>query len=64
MNVSKMKIEIRKPHYLAAKEPGMAVQEEVRGSKTPFLFRLLLVSTYLFSGLAIWYFYQKFSSNS
>lgn len=62
--MSKMKIEIRKPHYLAAKEPGMAVQEEVRGDKTPFFFRLLLVATYLLSGLAIWYFYQKFSTHS
>ena len=62
--MSKMKIEIRKPHYLAAKEPGMVGQEEVRGDKTPFFFRLLLVSTYLLSGLAIWYFYQKFSANS
>ena len=64
MNVSKMKIEIRKPHYLAAKEPGVVAQEQVGGDKTPFFFRLLLVSTYLLSGMAIWYFYQKFSAHS
>jgi hypothetical protein len=64
MNVSKMKIEIRKPHYLDTKEPGMVAQTQVRGDKTPFFFRLLLVSTYLLSGMAIWFFYQKFSAHS
>lgn len=62
--MSKMKIEIRKPHYLAVKEADNAVQEQVRVEKTPFFFRLLLISTYLLSGLAIWYFYQKFSASS
>ena len=59
-----MKIEIRKPQYLAAKEASAADNEEVGGKKTPFFFRLLLVSTYVLSGLAIWYVYQKFSAHS
>ncbi len=65
MNVSKMKIEIRKPHYLDAKEPAVAVQQEETGEKrTPFFFRLLLLATYILSGLAIWYVYQRFSAHS
>ncbi len=64
MNVSKMKIEIRKPQYLAAKESVAEVKEEAGGKKTPFFFRLLLVATYMLSGLAIWYVYQKYSAHS
>ena len=59
--MSKMKIEIRKPQYLAAKEASAAEGEAVGRKGTPFFFRLLLVSTYILSGLAIWYVYQKFS---
>ncbi len=64
MNVSKMKIEIRKPQYLAAKEPVEEVKEEATEKKTPFFFRLLLLATYILSGLAIWYVYQKYSAQS
>lgn len=64
MNVSKMKIEIRKPQYLANKEASAAVKMQNSGNETPFFFRLLMVSSYLLSGLAIWYVYQKFSVNS
>ena len=64
MNVPKMKIEIRKPQYLAAKELSAGVQAKTGGAGTPFFFRLLMVSTYILSGLAIWYVYQKFSTNS
>ena len=64
MNVSKIKIEIRKPQYLAAKESVAGVKEETGEKRTPFFFRLLLVATYMLSGLAIWYVYQKFSTNS
>ncbi len=64
MNVSKMKIEIRKPQYLAAKEMHEGANDEPGESRTPFFFRLLLVSTYILSGLAVWYVYQKFSINS
>lgn len=67
MNVSKIKIEIRKPQYLAAKEvaaPGKEKVEAAEGKKTPFFFRLLLVLTYVLSALAIWYVYQKFSAHS
>ncbi|MBI4711268.1 MAG: hypothetical protein HY767_02250 [Candidatus Omnitrophica bacterium] len=62
--MSKMKIEIRKPQYLAAKEPVAKVDEEVGGKRTPFFFRLLLVATYMLSGLAIWYVYQRYSAHS
>jgi hypothetical protein len=64
MNVSKMKIEIRKPQYLAAKESSGEVNEGAAEKKTPFFFRLLLAATYMLSGLAIWYVYQKFSAQS
>ena len=64
MTVSKMKIEIRKPHYLAAKEPATVnPPEEVSENKTPFFFRLLLAATYILSGMAIWYVFQKFSAH-
>jgi cytochrome b subunit of formate dehydrogenase len=56
-----MKIEIRKPQYLAAKESVAEVKKEAAGEKTPFFFRLLLAATYILSGLAIWYVYQKYS---
>jgi hypothetical protein len=62
MNVSKIKIEIRKPQYLAAKESGEGFTEETREKKTPFFFRLLLAATYVLSGLAVWYVYQRFSA--
>jgi len=62
--VSKMKIEIRKPQYLAAKESVAGVKEETRGKKTPFFFQLLMVATYILSGLAIWCVYQRFSAHS
>ena len=64
MNVSKMKIEIRKPQYLAAKEPAAEAKKSTDGKKTPFFFRLLIVATYMLSGLTIWYVYQKFSTHS
>ena len=64
MNVSKMKIEIRKPQYLAAKESIAEVKEEKTRGRTPFFYRLLLVATYILSGLAIWYVYQKYSAHS
>ena len=60
----KMKIEIRKPQYLTNKETGAAVKEQTSGEGNPFFFRLLLVSTYVLSALAIWYMYQKFSTHS
>ncbi len=59
----KMKIEIRKPQYLAAKEPAEEVHEETGEKRTPFFFRLLLFATYILSGLAIWYVYQKYSAH-
>jgi len=62
--VSKMKIEIRRPQYLAAKESSAEAKEETGEKKTPFFFRLLLAATYMLSGLAIWYVYQKFSAQS
>jgi hypothetical protein len=64
MNVSKMKIEVRKPQYLAARELSVGAQAKTGGDKAPFFFRLLLISTYVLSGLAIWYVFQKFSTNS
>ena len=67
MNVSKMKIEIRKPQYLAAKESVAEVRqvkEETGEKRAPFFFRLLLAATYMLSGLAIWYVYQKYSAHS
>jgi hypothetical protein len=64
MNVPKMKIEIQRPQYLAAKEPVVKGEEETGEKKTPFFFRLLLVATYMLSGLAIWYVYQKYSAHS
>jgi hypothetical protein len=64
MNVPKIKIEIRKPQYLAAKESGAEVREETGGKKTPLFFRLLLIATYILSAMAIWYVYQKYSAHS
>jgi len=68
MNVSKMKIEIRKPQYLATKEPVAEVKKVAKKEKgkeqTPFFFRLLLVASFMLSGLAIWYAYQKYSAHS
>jgi hypothetical protein len=64
MNVSKMKIEIQKPQYLAGKEPIAKTDEGTEEKKTPFFFRLLLVATYMLSGMAIWYVYQKYSAHS
>ena len=61
--MSKMKIEIRKPQYLAAKETEAGVSKITPKKKTPVFFRLLLVSTYVLSGLAIWYVYQKVSAH-
>ena len=63
MNVSKMKIEIRKPQYLAAKESVAEVKAETGEKGTPFFFRLLLAATYILSGLAIWFVYQKYSAH-
>ncbi|MFH1208587.1 MAG: hypothetical protein V1673_03415 [Candidatus Omnitrophota bacterium] len=59
-----MKIEIQKPQYLAAKEPVVKTDEGTEEKKTPFFFRLLLVATYMLSGLAIWYVYQRYSTHS
>lgn len=64
MNVSKMKIEIRKPQYLAAKEASTVADDRIGSNRSPFFFRLLQLSTYILSGLALWYAYQKFSANS
>jgi cytoskeletal protein RodZ len=72
MNVSKMKIEIRKPQYLAVKESAADEKREAKREKkeemgeqrTPFFFQLLLLATYALSGLAIWYVYQKYSAHS
>ncbi len=59
-----MKIEIRKPQYLAAKESAGSAAPKATGRKrTPVFFRLLLASTYVLSGLAIWYVYQKFTAH-
>lgn len=65
----KMKIEIRKPQYLAAKEsaakvPDVKVQGTAGGKGVLFFFRFLLVATYALSGLAIWFVYQKYSAQS
>ena len=62
--MSKMKIEIRKPQYLTAKESVSETKEETGGEPAPFFFRLLLVATYVLSALAIWYVYQKYSAHS
>ena len=62
--MSIMKIEIRKPQYLVAKESGTGVPKAVERKKTPFFFQFLLFATYALSGLAIWYVYQKFSAHS
>jgi len=64
MNVSKMKIEIRKPQYLDAKESVAEVKKEALGKKPSSFFRLVLTATYILSGLAIWYAYQKYSAQS
>jgi len=64
MNVPKAKIEIRKPQYLATKEPVAKADDGTKEKRAAFFFRLLLVSTYLLSGMAIWYVYQKYSAHS
>lgn len=58
-----MKIEIRKPQYLSAKDIKGAARGGGGGQKTPFFFKLLLAATYVLSGLAIWYVYQKFAAH-
>ena len=60
----KIKIEIRKPQYLAAKESVAAAKEEAGEKGTPFFFRFLLAATYILSGVAIWFVYQKYSAHS
>ncbi|MFH0984226.1 MAG: hypothetical protein V1882_01690 [Candidatus Omnitrophota bacterium] len=62
--MSKAKIEIRKPQYLATKEPAVKVDDETKGKRSAFFFRLLLIATYLLSGMAIWYVYQRYSAHS
>lgn len=62
--MSKMKIEIRKPQYLDAKESSAEAQQEMGGKPPSVFFRLLLTATYILSGLAIWYVYQKYSVRS
>ena len=60
----KMKIEIRKPQYLDVKEPAEEVRTTPSDEKrTPVFFRLLMTATYILSGLAIWYVYQKYSAH-
>jgi hypothetical protein len=59
-----MKIEIQRPQYLAGKDPITKTDEGMEEKKTPFFFRLLLVATYMLSGMAIWYVYQKYSTHS
>lgn len=59
----KMKIEIRKPQYLAAKEPEGEVEEETSAKRTPFFYRLLVFGTYALSGMAIWYVYQRYNAH-
>ena len=67
MIVPKMKIEIRKPQYLDVKESVQEVKakpaEPSDEKRTPVFFRLLLTATYILSGLAIWYVYQKYSGH-
>lgn len=60
--MSKMKIEIRRPQYLAGKEVNVEVKKETREKSIPFFFRLLLSATWVLSGLALWYVYQKYSA--
>ncbi len=62
--MSKAKIEIRKPQYLATKEPAKTEDVEAKGKRSDFFFRLLLIATYMLSGMAIWYVYQRFSAHS
>jgi cytoskeletal protein RodZ len=64
--VSKTKIEIRKPQYLDSKdvkEPVAQVKREPREERPSSFFGLLLLATYILSGLAIWYVYQKYSAH-
>lgn len=62
--MSKIKIEIRKPQYLAAKDPGGKAGGEGGKKAKPFFFQLLLIATYILSGIAIWYVYQKLAASA
>jgi len=63
--VAKIKIDIKKPQYLIAKETKEATEKRMNyANKLPFFFRMLLVSSYLLSCIAIWYVYQKFNMPS
>jgi len=56
-----MKIEVRKPQYVANKQQAAA---EIRGKvpgKTPAFFRFLLFATYACSVLALWFVFQRVS---
>lgn len=56
--MSKMKIEVRKPQYAAAKQSAAETQVRV-ARKLPFFFQVLLLATYVCSGLALWYVFQR-----
>lgn len=58
--MAKKRIDIKKPQYLIDKEAKKTVGKKVSGARMPFFLRLLLVSSYLLSCVAIWFAYQRF----
>lgn len=62
--MSKIKIEIRKPQYLVAKEAAVEAKGKANEKKATPFFHLLLAATYVLSALAIWFVYQRYSSHS
>ena len=59
-----MKIEIRKPQYVANKQQAVAESREKASGKTPAFFRFLLFATYACSALALWFVFQRVSLRS
>lgn len=63
--MAKIKIELKKPQYLAAKEapPPMRhrMMPEAGGNEgLPAIFGFLLTLTYVFCAVAAWFIYQRY----
>ncbi len=57
--MAKMKIEVRKPQYIAHKQKTVPQPRGGASVRTPFFFRLLLLGTYAFSFVALWFVFQR-----
>jgi len=60
----KKKIELKKPQYLVSKEIKAMEEVQKTGGKLPLFFSFLLLCSFLLSGLALWFVYQRYSAHS